>query len=123
MDQLTSIIYSSSFSSIVGMLAPRIFPHIFKLFKKILKRELDKTDKRNITIVVSIIIAVAIATITYPWKDLDFSSFVGALNSLWTYLASLFLGYAAMKGAIETVYQLIIKANEDLDKKLEEIAE
>ena len=76
-----------------------------------------------ITISVSILTSLIIATATYQWADADFSNFTAGLNSIWTYLVSLFIGYEAMKGAIETVYQLIIKANTDLDKKLERIAE
>lgn len=115
MGNYIDITESIVFSGVLGLLAPFIFPYIYKLFTKIAKREATKEEKRLIISFVSLLIAIGLAAYDFDWTG-------DIRNRIYEFVVGLFSGFAIFKGAVQAVYELIIKNFPELDKRLEEVS-
>lgn len=95
-------VVGAGLSGIIGVLAPFVMPRIFNLVGKIVKRELSKEEKRLTVTVFSVIIAVIVILVQYDWSG----DIKADLNNL---IQFFFVNFVAVKGMIQTIYELLIK--------------
>lgn len=108
--ELELLVLSASVSGIIGSVAPFILPSIFKLLGKIFKKDLSKEEKRLVTTLCSIMIALIVILVQFNWTgniEADFNSV----------LQFFFVNFTAIKGMIQTVYELLIKSVPTLNEK------
>jgi len=108
--ELELLVLSASVSGIIGSVAPFVLPSIFKLIGKIFKKELSKEEKRLVTTLCSIMIALIVILVQFNWTgniEADFNNI----------LQFFFVNFTAVKGMIQTVYELLIKSVPTLNEK------
>lgn len=104
-------VIGTTLGSIAGIISAFLIPYLYKLIEKISKRELSKDEKRNVVTWVSIAWAAGIILAQFD--------FTGTLSHILINLLFTFLYFLTeIKGMIQLIYEKIIKANPDLDKKL-----
>jgi len=103
-------ILSAGVSGAIGSLAPFILPSFFKLLEKIFKKELCKEEKRLVITLLSGAVALALVLVKYQWVE----SFEENLGNL---LQFFFINFVAIKGMIQTIYELIIKSIPALEER------
>jgi len=96
------LVLSASVSGMIGVLAPFILPAIFKFLSKITKKELNKEEKRLTVTVFSILIALVVILVQFRWSG----DIKADLNNL---IQFFFVNFVAVKGMIQTIYELLIK--------------
>ena len=108
--ELELLVLSASVSGIIGSVAPFILPSAFKLLGKIFKKELSKEEKRLVTTLCSIMIALIVILVQFNWTG----NIETDLNNI---LQFFFVNFVAIKGMIQTVYELLIKSVPALNEK------
>ena len=108
--ELELLVLSASVSGIIGSLAPFVLPYIFKLLSKIFKKELNKEEKRLVVTLFSILISVVVILVQFNWTG----NIETDLNNI---LQFFFVNFVAIKGMIQTVYELLIKSVPALNEK------
>jgi surface polysaccharide O-acyltransferase-like enzyme len=108
--ELELLVLSASVSGIIGSVAPFVLPSIFKLVGKIFKKELSKEEKRLVTTLCSIMIALVVILVQFNWTG----NIETDLNNI---LQFFFVNFVAIKGMIQTVYELLIKSVPALNEK------
>lgn len=108
--ELELLVLSASVSGIIGSVAPFILPSIFKLIGKIFKKDLSKEEKRLITTLCSIMIALIVILVQFNWTGNIEADFNNVLQFF-------FVNFTAVKGMIQTVYELLIKSVPVLNEK------
>ena len=108
--ELELLVLSASVSGIIGSVAPFILPSIFKLIGKIFKKDLSKEEKRLITTFCSIMIALIVILVQFNWTGNIEADFNNVLRFF-------FVNFTAVKGMIQTVYELLIKSVPMLNEK------
>ena len=106
---LEYLVLSASLSGVIGSLSPFILPSAFKLLGKIFKKELNKEEKRLVVTLFSILISVVVILVQFSWTgniEADFNS-----------VLQFFVNFTAIKGMIQTVYELLIKSVPTLNEK------
>jgi len=103
-------ILSAGVSGAIGSLAPFILPSFFKLLEKIFKKELCKEEKRLVITLVSITIAFALIFVKFEWVN-------GIEANIGNVLQFFFINFVAIKGMIQTIYELVIKNVPALEEK------
>jgi len=99
---LELLVLSASVSGVIGSLAPFVLPYIFKLLSKIFKKELNKEEKRLVVTLFSILISVVVILVQFSWTG----NIKTDLNNI---LQFFFVNFVAVKGMIQTIYELLIK--------------
>lgn len=110
MEEFTSLVDSAVVSGIIGLVAPFLLPFVFKLFK----RELSKEEKRTLITVIALAVSITVLGIRWDWSG----NFADCLLNFLTYL---FVNFVAVKGMVQTVYELIVKGIPEIDQKLSNI--
>jgi len=108
--ELELLVLSASVSGIIGSVAPFVLPSIFKLIGKIFKKELSKEEKRLVTTLCSIMIALIAILVQFNWTGNIEADFNNVLQFF-------FVNFTAVKGMIQTVYELLIKSVPALNEK------
>ena len=108
--ELELLVLSASVSGIIGSVAPFVLPSIFKLIGKIFKKELSKEEKRLVTTLCSIMIALIVILVQFNWTG----NIETDLNNI---LQFFFVNFVAIKGMIQTVYELLIKSVPTLNER------
>ena len=101
---------SAGVSGAIGSLAPFVLPSVFKLLGKIFKRDLSKEEKRLIITLLSGAVALTLVLIKYQWVE-SFEDNIGNL------LQFFFVNFVAIKGMVQTIYELIIKSIPALEER------
>ena len=104
---LEYLVLSASLSGVIGSLSPFILPSVFKLLGKI---ELNKEEKRLVVTLFSILISVVVILVQFSWTG----NIETDLNNI---LQFFFVNFVAIKGMIQTVYELLIKSVPMLNEK------
>lgn len=107
---LEYLVLSASLSGVIGSLSPFILPSAFKLLGKIFKKELNKEEKRLVVTLFSILISVVVILVQFSWTG----NIETDLNNI---LQFFFVNFVAIKGMIQTVYELLIKSVPALNEK------
>ena len=107
---LEYLVLSASLSGVIGSLSPFILPSAFKLLGKIFKKELSKEEKRLVTTLCSIMIALIVILVQFNWTGNIEADFNNVLQFF-------FVNFTAVKGMIQTVYELLIKSVPALNEK------
>jgi len=108
--ELETLVLSASVSGIIGALAPFILPSIFKLISKISKKELNKEEKRLVVTLCSIAVALIVILVQFSWTGNIEADFNNVLQFF-------FVNFTAVKGMIQTIYELLIKSIPVLNEK------
>lgn len=108
--ELELLVLSASVSGIIGSLSPFILPSVFKLLSKVFKKELSKEEKRLVVTLFSILISVVVILVQFNWTG----NIETDLNNI---LQFFFVNFVAIKGMIQTVYELLIKSVPALNEK------
>jgi len=108
--ELELLVLSASVSGIIGSVAPFVLPSIFKLIGKIFKKELSKEEKRLVVTLFSILISVVVILVQFNWTGNIEADFNNVLQFF-------FVNFTAVKGMIQTVYELLIKSVPALNEK------
>jgi len=104
------LVLSASLSGLIGSLSPFILPSVFKLISKIAKKDLNKEEKRLVVTLFSIAISLVVILVQFSWSGI----LERDLNNI---LQFFFVNFVAIKGMIQTVYELLIKSIPTLDEK------
>ena len=104
------LVLSASLSGLIGSLSPFILPSVFKLISKIAKQDLNKEEKRLVVTLFSIAISLVVILVQFSWSGI----LERDLNNI---LQFFFVNFVAIKGMIQTVYELLIKSIPTLDEK------
>ena len=104
------LVLSASLSGLIGSLSPFILPSVFKLISKIAKKDLNKEEKRLVVTLFSIAISLVVILVQFSWSG----SLERDLNNI---LQFFFVNFVAIKGMIQTIYELLIKSVPTLDEK------
>ena len=104
------LVLSSSLSGLIGSLSPFILPSVFKLISKIAKKDLNKEEKRLVVTLFSIAISLVVILVQFSWSGI----LERDLNNI---LQFFFVNFVAIKGMIQTIYELLIKSVPTLDEK------
>lgn len=93
---------SAGVSGLIGSVAPFLLPSLFRLLSKLYKREITKEEKRLVITIFSAVIAVILLMVKFEW--------VGDLREdLNNFGQFFFINFVAIKGMVQTIYELIIK--------------
>jgi uncharacterized membrane protein len=104
------LVLSASLSGLIGSLSPFILPSVFKLISKIAKKDLNKEEKRLVVTLFSIAISLVVILVQFSWSGI----LERDLNNI---LQFFFVNFVAIKGMIQTVYELLIKSVPALNEK------
>ncbi len=104
------LVLSASLSGLIGSLSPFILPSVFKLISKIAKKDLNKEEKRLVVTLFSIAISLVVILVQFSWSGI----LERDLNNI---LQFFFVNFVAIKGMIQTIYELLIKSVPTLDEK------
>lgn len=104
-------VIGTTLGSTIGIASAFVIPTIYKVICKIIKRELTKEEKRDIVTYLAIAVSAGIILAQFDFTGTILQI---AIKLLFTFLYFL----TTIKGMIQLVYEKIIKANPDLDKKL-----
>jgi len=103
-------ILSAGVSGAIGSLAPFVLPSLFKFIGKIFQKDLTTAEKRLVITLLSGAVALALVLVKYQWVE----SFEENLGNL---LQFFFINFVAIKGMIQTIYELIIKSIPALEER------
>lgn len=104
------LVLSASLSGLIGSLSPFILPSVFKLISKIAKKDLNKEEKRLVVTLFSIAISLVVILVQFSWSGI----LERDLNNI---LQFFFVNFVAIKGMIQTIYELLIKSIPVLNEK------
>lgn len=111
MEDFSTLVSSAGISGIIGLIAPFLLPFVFGAFK----RELKTEEKRLLITLFSITVSVIVLAFKYDWNG-------AIMDRLAEFASYLFINYVALKGMVQTVYELIVKTIPAVDQKLTAIA-
>ena len=112
MDQYIDITTSTVFSGLVGLIAPFLFPQLFKLIAKIAKRDLTDQEKRLTIVAVSLVVSLGVVAYNFEWAG----SF---MERAWAFILYLGVNFVALRGVVQSVYELIIQTFPKLKERIE----
>lgn len=98
-------------SGIIGLVSPFLLPFVFKLVESIAKQELTKEAKRLIITVLASLVAIIIILAQNNWTG-------DIKNDLLRTSELFFVNFVAIKGMVNTIYELIVKGIPSIDAEL-----
>ena len=110
------LLLTASISSIVGILAPFVVPFLFQLIAKILKRDLISEEKRLVITILAVLTSAAVIAANYKYSG-DWKV------DLYEIAQYFVVNFLAVKGMVQTIYELIIKGIPAIDKSLTKASE
>jgi len=93
------LIVNATVAGIIGTFAPFVLPFLFNFIEKKIKRTLEKNEKRIIVTTFAVAISVGIILVNFNWETSSFRSL----------LQFFFVNFVAVKGMVQTIYELLIK--------------
>jgi len=109
------LLLSAGISGVIGAISPFLIPFLYTCIEKCVKREITTEEKRLVITVISIFVAVAVLGIQFDWvKDFD--------KDLVNFAQYFFVNFVAIKGMIQTIYELLIKGIPTIDRGLTKIS-
>ena len=108
------LIVSATLSTIIGAFAPFLMPLIYKAISKIKKTELTTESKRLVVTILAVLVSVGMIIVNFEWS--------GDMKVDGMKLIEFFLvNFIAIKGTIQTIYEIIIKGIPVVDRSLDKL--
>ncbi len=106
----STLVVSATLTGAIGSIAPFILPSFFSLLEKIFKRVLDKAEKRLIITLLAVVVSLSIIITKFAFNgELD--------KDIYLMAQFFFVNFVAIKGMVQTIYELIIKSVPALEER------
>ena len=108
------LVVSATLSTVIGVFAPFLMPLIYKVISKINKAELTAESKRLIVTILATLVSIGMILVNFEWSG-DIK--VDGMKLLEFFLVN----FIAIKGTVQTIYEIIIKGIPVIDRGLDKL--